>query len=170
MVLEMDTSASPCGTEYSFFMYDFCRPSWDDQKKTMSGKPLKMHNQHGFSVDECRREDWVKDNLFIRQPKVVKWTKEYAIDRYASYGPMPFEIERIHFTTRAEYSTQNRFMHIPTLTVGKRVLIRSKNNPAYSAEIELWQACLIPACFEDYEVINLSEGTCTLVLIRWKKG
>jgi len=170
MVLEMDTSASPCGTEYSYFMYDFCRPSWDDTKKSMTGKPLKMHTKHGFNVDECRRENWVKENLFIRQPKVIHWTKEFAIDRYNSYGPMPFEIERIHFTKRAEYSTYGKFMHIPTLTVGNNVLIRSKKNQEYSTSIDIWQACLIPACFGDYEIINLSEGLCTLVLIRWKIG
>jgi len=170
MVLEMDTSASPCGTEYSFFTYDFCRPTWNDEKQTMTGKPMKMHNHHGFNMDEARREDWVKNNLFIRQPDVIKWTKEYAIDRYKSYDPMPFEIERIHFANRAEYDTLGRFMHIPTLTVGKRVLIRSLSNPAYQTEIDIWQACLIPASFEKYEIINLSEGMCTLVYIRWKKG
>jgi hypothetical protein len=59
-------------------MYDFCRPSWDDQKKTMTGKPVKMHNEHGFNMDQGRREDWVKDKLRA-VPKVVKWTKDFYI-------------------------------------------------------------------------------------------
>jgi hypothetical protein len=170
MVLEMDTSASPCGTEYSFFTYDFMRPSWDDNTKTMTAKPMNMHLEHGFDNDKWRTEAYVKDNLYVRQPDVIKWTKEYAIDRYKVIKEMPFEIERIHFSTRAEYDTQGKFMHIPTLTVGKKVKIRSLANPEWETELDQWQACMIPAGFGKYEVINMNEGACTLVLIRWRKG
>jgi len=170
MVFEMDTSASPCGTEYSFFTYDFMRPSWDDVKKTMTAKPMNMHLDHGFHNDKWRTDAFVKDNLFIRQPDVIKWTKEYSIDRFKTVKEMPFEIERINFTKRAEYDTLGKFMHIPTLTVGKRVKIRSLTHPEFETEIDLWQACLIPAGFGKYECINMSQGACTLVLIRWRKG
>jgi len=170
MVLEMDTSASPCGTEYSFFTYDFMRPSWDDNTKTMTAKPMNMHLEHGFDNEKWRTEGYVRDNLYVRQPDVIKWTKEYAIDRYRMTKEMPFEIERIHFNTRAEYDTQGKFMHIPTLTVGRRVKIRSLHNPEFEAEIDQWQACLIPAGFGNYEIVNLAEGACTLVLIRWRKA
>jgi len=57
MVLEMDTCPSIAGTEYSFFMYDFMRLSWDDTTKTMTGKPVKMNLDHGFDMDHFRRED-----------------------------------------------------------------------------------------------------------------
>jgi len=170
MVLEMDTSASPCGTEYSFFTYDFMRPSWDDNTKTMTAKPMNMHLEHGFDSEKWRKEEYVKNNLYVRQPDVIKWTKEYAIDRYKMIKEMPFEIERIHFTTRAEYDTFGKFMHIPTLTVGKKVKIRSLSNPEWETELDQWQACMIPAGFGKYEVINMAEGACTLVLIRWRKG
>ena len=170
MVLEMDTSASPCGTEYSFFTYDFMRLSWDDNTKTMTAKPMSMHLEHGFDNDKWRTEDYVKDNLYVRQPDVIKWTKEYAIDRYKMIKEMPFEIERIHFTNRAEYDTFGKFMHIPTLTVGSRVKIRSLTNPEWETELDQWQACMIPAGYGKYEVINMAGGACTLVLIRWKKG
>jgi hypothetical protein len=170
MVLEMDTSASPCGTEYSFFTYDFMRPSWDDVKKTMTAKPMNMHLEHGFDNDKWRTETYVRDHLYVRQPDVIKWTKEYAIDRYKMISEMPFEIERIHFTKRAEYDTFGKFMHIPTLTVGSRVKIRSLSNPEWETELDQWQACLIPAGFGKYECINMNEGACTLVLIRWRKG
>ena len=42
MVLEMDTCPSVAATEYSFFMYDFARSSWDDRTKTMTGKPADL--------------------------------------------------------------------------------------------------------------------------------
>jgi len=170
MVLEMDTSASPCGTEYSFFTYDFMRPSWDDTTKTMTAKPMSMHLEHGFDNDKWRTEAYVKEKLYIRQPEVIKWTKEYAIDRYRMIKEMPFEIERLHFTTRGVYDTFGKFMHIPTLTVGKKVKIRSLTNPEWETELDQWQACMIPAGFGEYEVINLGEGACTLVYIRWRKG
>lgn len=169
MVLEMDTVPSIAGTEYSFFMYDFMRPSWDDTTKTMTGKPVNMQLDHGFDTDQTRREDWVDKHLRAK-PEVVKWTKEYFIDRYSSYGPMPFEIERIHFYKSAEYSTEGKFCHIVTLTIGENVTIRSKSNPDYHTDINLFQSAVVPACFGDYEIINTRGGFCTVALIRWKKG
>ncbi|MGI6112947.1 MAG: hypothetical protein ACOYEJ_02355 [Mahellales bacterium] len=169
MVLEMDTCPSIAGTEYSFFLYDYVRNSWDDKTKTMTGKPVKMHLEHGFNMEQWRRENWVKDHL-LAKPKVIKWTKEYSMDRYSSYGPMPFEIERFHFKEVAQNDTQGRFMHIVTLTVGDRVEIRSKNNPELKTEIELFQSAIVPACFGEYEFINMTQGQCTVVQLRWKKG
>jgi len=169
MVLEMDTCPSVCGAEYSFFAYDFCRPTWDDKTKTMTGKPMNMHMEHAFDNERYCRENWVKENLCAR-PAIVKWTKEYWIDRYDSHGPMPFEIERIHFDKRAEYSTEGKFFHAVTLAIGQRVAIRSKADRSRVCEIDHFQAALIPAGFGDYEVVNLHEGHCQLVLWRWKTG
>ena len=169
MVLEMDTCPSVCGCEYSFFAYDFCRPTWDDTTKTMTGKPMSMHLEHAFDNNRYCRENWVKENLRAT-PEIVKWTKEYWIDRYSSYGPMPFEIERIHFDQHAEYSTGGKYLHAATVAVGTRVRIRSKANPELTCEIDHFQTALIPAGFGDYEIEHLAEGRCTLVLWRWKKG
>jgi hypothetical protein len=170
MILEMDTSASPCGTEYSFFTYDFMRNSWDDNAKSMTGKPMNMHLEHGFNNEKWRDENWVNKHLRLRQSEVVRWDKECSLDRYQMVKEMPFQIERLHFTEKGKHDTEGKFMHIPTLTVGKRVKIRSINNPELETEINQWQACLIPASFGEYECINMSEGACTLVYIRWRKG
>ena len=169
MVIEMDTVPSVAGTEYSFFGYDFVRPTWDDKAKTMTAKPMRMHLDHYFGHDQGRRASWVKDHLRAR-PKVVKWTHDYWLDRYDTLPMMPFEIERLHFTKRAEYDTQGKFMHMVTLATGERVTIQSKSNPDLKADIEWFQSAAIPACFGEYEIINLHEGFCTIVLIRWKKG
>jgi len=169
MVLEMDTCPSIAGTEYSFFMYDFARNSWDDKTKTMTGKPVKMHLDHGFNMDKWRREHWVKDNLRAVS-KVIKWTKAYAVDQYSSLSEMPFHIERFHFKQTAQNDTEGKFMHIVTLTVGDRVKIRSKNNPEMETEIEWFQSAIVPACFGEYEFVNVQEGFCTVVQLRWKKG
>lgn len=169
MVLEMDTCPSIAATEYSFFMYDFARPSWDDTTKTMTGRPVRMHPDHGFATEKWVRAGWVKDHLRAR-PRVVRWTPEYMLDRYTSDPRMPFEIERLHFDTRAEYDTEGKFMHIVTLTVGREVTIRSKANPAYRNTIRRWQSALVPAGFGAYEYLNEDGGACTVVLMRWKKG
>lgn len=169
MVLEMDTCPSVAATEYSFFMYDFARPSWDDKTKTMTGKPCKMHLDHGFAMDRYCRASWVKDNLRAR-PTVVKWTKEYQMDRYTSDPRMPFEVERYHFENRADADTAGQFMHIVTLTVGKEVTIRSKRDPEKRNTIRKWQSALVPACFGEYEFINPDGGFCTVVQLRWKKA
>lgn len=169
MVLEMDTCPSIAGTEYSFFQYDFARNSWDDGKKSMTGRPLKMHLEHGFDNEKWRRERWVKDHLLAR-PEVMKWTRDYSFEQYTSVPEMPFEIERFHFSEKAENHTHGRFMHILTLTVGERVRIVSKTNPERSAEIELFQSAVVPAAFGQYRVENLAGGRCTVVQLRWKKG
>jgi hypothetical protein len=167
MILEMDTSPSVSGTEYSFFEYDFCRPTWNDEKKSMTAKPMKLHIEHGFDNDQWRRETWVKENMRVR-PKVVKWTKEYYLDRYDSYGPMPFVIERLHFTERAENDTEGKYLQILTLAQGKRVMLRSMSNPELTCGIEWLQSVNVPACFGKYEIVNQHEGMCTVVQLRWK--
>jgi hypothetical protein len=169
MVLEMDTCPSIAATEYSFFMYDFARHSWDDKTKTMTGKPCRMHLDHGFATDKWVRESWVKDHLRARA-KVVKWTKDYTLDRYSTDPRMPFEIERFHFTERADNDTLGRFLHIVTLTAGNEVTIRSKANPARCNTIRKFQSALVPACFGDYEFVNSDGGACTVVQLRWKRG
>ena len=169
MVLEMDTCPSIAGTEYSFFTYDFARPSWDDEKKTMTGPKVKMHIEHGFDNEKWCRENWVKENL-LAKAKVVKWTKDYWMDRYASLPNMPFHIERFYFKEFAENDTEGKFMHIVTLTVGERIKIRSKSKPELETEVDWFQSAIVPACFGKYEFINLSKGQCTVVQLRWKKG
>lgn len=169
MVLEMDTCPSIAGTEYSFFTYDFARNSWDDNTKTMTGKPLKMHLEHSFDNDKFRRAEWVKNHL-LAKPKVTEWTREYCRDQYESLPEMPFHIERLHFYNRGENDTQMRFLHILTLTVGEKVIVRSKSDPRYHTDIELFQSVVVPASFGEYEVINASKGFCTVVQLRWKEG
>ena len=169
MVLEMDTCPSIAGTEYSFFLYDFARNSWNDSTKTMTAKPLKMNLGHGFNNEKWRRENWVKDNL-IAKPKVTEWTKEYCKEQYSSVSEMPFEIERFHFYKKAYNNTEKKFMHIVTLTVGERIKIRSKVNIELETEIELFQSAVIPAAFGEYEFVNMNGGQCTVVQLRWKKG
>jgi len=168
MVLEMDTCPSVAATEYSFFEYDFARNSWDDNSKTMTAKPMKMHIEHSFDNEKWQRESWVKKNLLVR-PKVEKWTKDYKFDRYASVPEMPFEIERFHFYTKAEYSTEHKFAHIVTLTIGKKAIIQSKNNSEYKCDIELFQSAIIPASFGEYEIVSADGGFCEAVVMRWKK-
>jgi hypothetical protein len=169
MVIEMDTVPSVAGTEYSFFGYDFVRPTWDDKKKSMTAKPMRMHLDHYFAMDQARRASWVKEHLRAR-PVVAKWTPDYWLDRYTTLPMMPFEIERLNFVKRAVHDTQGKFMHLVTLATGERVAIQSLSNPECRTEIEWFQSAAIPACFGEYEVVNLREGFCTLVLIRWKKG
>lgn len=169
MVLEMDTNPSINGTEYSFFEYDFARPSWDDEAKSMTGKPLKMHLEHGRNMEKTRRASWVKDNL-LSTPKVVKWTKEYFVEQYKTTPVMPYHVERIHFEKCGEYSTEGKFMHMLTLTVGSKVTVRSKENSKFAAVCDKFQTLVIPASFGDYEILNEEGGRVTCVIQRWKEG
>jgi hypothetical protein len=167
MVLEMDTCPSIAGTEYSFFSYDFARNSWDDAVKSMTGKPLKMHMDHSCNNTKWRREDYV-DKKLRAKPEVIKWTKEYYVDRYSSVPEMPFDVERIFFYKRAEYSTEGKYVHIVTLTAGENMVIRSKKEPSFKTDINLFQSAVIPASFGEYELINSKGGQCTAVVFHWK--
>jgi len=169
MVLEMDTSPAIAGTEYSFFQYDFARNSWDDNTKTMTGKPLKMHLEHAFDNERYRRESFVKSHLRAR-PEIVKWTKEYYVDKYSSLNEMPFDVERIFFDKRAEYSTEGKYLQLLTLTVGHNVTVRSKSDPTKCARIERLQCVAMPACLGDYEIISEDGSACTIVLFHLREG
>jgi hypothetical protein len=169
MVLEMDTCPSVCGAEYSFFGYDFCRPTWDDKTKTMTAKPMKMHLDHNFDNNQWHRESWVKENLRPRA-RIIKWTKNYWIDRFDSYASMPFEIERIHFNEFGEYTTDKKYLHAITLTQGENVVIQSVENPQYQTNIDFYQSSIIPAGLGAYKLINQKSGRCSVVIWRLKRG
>ena len=169
MVLEMDTCGNAAGGEYSFFGYDFMRPTWDDKAGTMTGKPMKMHLDRYFSIDKCCRASYVRDHLKPRA-KIVKWTKEYYMDRFDTLPQMPFEIERLFFTERAVYTTQGKFLQAVTLTQGSGAVIRSLAHPERQTRLERLQCALVPACFGDYEIVADHPGSSTAVLWRLKQG
>jgi hypothetical protein len=169
MILEMDTGPSVAGTEYSFFTYDFARHTWDDKAKSMTAPPMRMHLEHSFRNNKWHREKYVQENLRAR-PVVVLGDGDTRMDRYTSVPEMPFEIERFVFTKPMAHSTDGRYLQIPTLTVGKQVIIRSKSHPELETTLDFLQACLIPAGFGDYEFISPDGRECTVVMIRLKKA
>ena len=169
MILEMDTGPSVAGTEYSFFTYDFARCTWDDRSKSMTAPPMKMHLEHSFRNNKWRREKYVQEHLRAR-PVVVRGDGDTRMDRYTTVQEMPFEIERFVFTKPISHSTEGRFLQIPTLTVGKSVIIRSRKDPTRQTSLDFLRACLIPAGFGDYEFISPDGSQCTVVLIRLKKA
>jgi hypothetical protein len=169
MILEMDTGPSVAGTEYSFFTYDFARNTWDDNAKTMTGKPMKMHLKHSFDNQKWVREARVQAYHRAR-PIAIDGNGKYRKDRYTTLPEMPFHIERIFFEERAENDTEGKYMQIATLTEGKRVTIRSLEHPEYSTTIECLQACVIPAGFGKHEFINEDGSHAMVVLLRLKNG
>ncbi len=169
MILEMDTGPSVAGTEYSFFTYDFARHTWDDKAKSMTGPRMKIHLEHSFRNNRWRREKYVAENLRAR-PVVVRGNGKTRMDRYTSVSEMPFEIERFVFNNSMAHTTDGRFLQIPTLTVGKKVIIRSKSDPTRETTLDFLQACLVPAGFGDYEFISPDGTECTVVMIRLKKA
>ena len=128
---------------------------------------MKMHIEHSFRNNKWRREKYVQEHLRAR-PVVVRGDGDTRMDRFTSMDEMPFEIERFVFTKPMAHSTGGKYLQIPTLTVGKTAIIRSKKDPALQTTIEFLQACLIPAGFGDYEFISPDGSQCTIVMIRLK--
>jgi hypothetical protein len=168
MILEMDTGPSVAGTEYSFFTYDFARKTWDDKAKSMTAPPMRMHLEHSFRNNKWRREKYVEERLRAR-PAVVKGDGDTRMDRFSSLPEMPFEIERFVFSKPMAHSTEGKYLQIPTLTVGKSVIVRSKSDPSKQTSLDYLQACLIPAAFGDYEFLSPDGSQVTVVMIRLKK-
>ena len=169
MILEMDTGPSVAGTEYSFFTYDFARHTWDDTAKSMTAPPMKMHLEHSFRNNKWRREKYVQEHLRAR-PVVIDGDGDTRHDRFTTISEMPFEIERFIFNKPMRHTTDGRFLQIPTLTVGKKVVIRSLSDPSLETTLDFLQACLVPAGFGDYEFINPDGTECTVVMIRLKNA
>lgn len=169
MILEMDTGPSVAGTEYSFFTYDFARHTWDDTAKSMTAPPMKMHLEHSFRNNKWRREKYVREHLRAR-PVVIDGDGDTRHDRFTTISEMPFEIERFVFNKPMRHTTDGRFLQIPTLTVGKKVLIRSLSDPSLETSLDFLQACLVPAGFGEYEFINPDGTECTIVMIRLKNA
>lgn len=169
MILEMDTGPSVAGTEYSFFTFDFARKTWDDEKKEMTAPPLRMHLEHAFDNNKFIRETRVK-NTHRARPVTIDGNGKFRKDQYTTIPEMPFHIERIFFEQQAENDTEGKYMHIVTLSEGKHVTIRSKENPEYSTTIERLQSCVIPAGFGKHEYINQDGTHAMVVLIRLKKS
>ena len=169
MILEMDTGPSVAGTEYSFFTYDFARSTWDDDKKTMTAKPMRMHLDHSFANQKWIRETRAKE-FHRARPIAVDGNGKFRKDQYTTIPEQPFHIERIFLEERAENDTEGKYMQIVTLTEGKRVTIRSLNNPEYTATIERLQSCILPAGLGRHEYINEDGSHAMVVIIRLKKG
>jgi hypothetical protein len=170
MVLEMDTCPSSQGTEYSFFLYDYCRNTWDDRTKTWTGKPVKLQVEHG--IRQCRfgrKEKWVAENI-RPMPVVVRKGDGWSEEQFKSYRPMPYHIERLNFDRRFETDTRGRFFHFLCLTRGTRAAIRSIAHPERQIELEYIQCTVIPAGFGKYECVNLGNTPCTITRQRWKLG
>lgn len=171
MILEMDTGPSKQETEYSFFIYDYLRNTWDDDKKEMTGKPSNLQIKHGFA--QCRwnrNENWVKNHA-LSKTKIIASGNGWSKEQFSSYYSMPFLIERLNFKERVKNDTLGRFCHAICLTKGNRVIVRSTENQELQIELEYIQLALIPAAFGEYECINIGNTEqCTIVIERWKKG
>lgn len=166
----MDTHPSKQATEYSFFLYDYLRNTWNDDKKSMSGKPIKLHLKHGFEqISWDRRENWVERNLFPKT-EVIRNGKGWSEEQFILLSGYPYCIERLNFENRIETDTHAKFFHFLCLTKGERVLIKSIENPERRIELKYIQCTVIPASFGKYECINIGKKPCSLMRQRWKKG
>jgi hypothetical protein len=169
MILEMDTGPSVAGTEYSFFTYDFARPTWDDHAKTMTAPPMKMHTTHSFDNHKWIRKSRVESHHRAR-PIAIDGDGKFRKDQYTSLPEMPFHIERVFMEKRAVNDTEGKYMHIATLTEGSRVTVRSLAHPERETTIDRLQACTIPAGMGEYEFVNLDGSHAMVVILRLKQG
>jgi hypothetical protein len=169
MILEMDTGPSVAGTEYSFFSFDFARPTWDDTAKTMTAKPMNMHLDHAIRNNRWIRESRVQSHHRAR-PVTQDGNGKFRLDQYTTIPEMPFHIERVYLESEAINDTEGKYMQICTLVEGNEVTIECVDDPSKKTTIERLQACILPAGLGKHRYVHNGTGHALVVIIRMKKG
>ncbi len=170
IVVEMDTCPSISGTEYSFFVYDYQRPTFNDKEKAFTGNPSKTQVKHGLAQTRWfMKEKWVEKNL-RKRPKTIRSGSGWSEEKYDSYRPMPYDIGKLNFDKKIEHNTKGKFLYC-CLVKGERAKIKSVKHPDRMIELEYLQSTVIPASFGEFECINISKDpSCSLVMQYWKRG
>jgi len=162
IILEIDTNPSRESTEYSFYLYDYCRPNYNYQKNDFTGRPAKLQIEHSLAVMRRNR----RQNFMATQcrpgPVCLRQGEDWREMSFPMYYNMPYQINRFEFQTKIEDDTRDMF-HCLSLTFGSRTRVYSKRDPSNNFILEDCDTIVVPACFGEYVCENLGEGRCEIV-------
>jgi hypothetical protein len=162
IILEIDTNPSRESTEYSFYLYDYCRPTFNYEKNDFTGKPLKLTLEHSLAILRRNRREQFMAKHARPAPVCVRSGGDWREMSFPMYYNMPYQINRLEFKTRIEDDTSDLF-HCLALTLGQRVRVRSLSNPSHELILEDCDNIVLPACFGRYECVNLGDGPCEVI-------
>jgi hypothetical protein len=162
VILEIDTNPSRESTEYSFYLYDYCRPTFNYEKNDFSGRPAKLQIEHSLAVlRRNRREAFMAQNC-RPSPVCIRQGEDWREVSFPMYYNMPYQINRLEFSGQIEDDTADMF-HCLALTLGSSVRVSSKKTPSNNFILEDCDVIVVPACFGPYICENLGEGSCEII-------
>jgi hypothetical protein len=162
IILEIDTNPSRESTEYSFYLYDYCRPTFNYQRHDFSGRPAKLQIEHGLAIlRRNRRQSFMADQCRPR-PTCVRQGADWREMSFPMYCNMPYQINRFEFHAKIEDDTRDMF-HCLSLTLGRKVRIYAKRDPSNAIVLEDCDSIVLPACFGEYICENRGEGPCEII-------
>lgn len=162
VILEIDTNPSRESTEYSFYLYDYCRPNFNYQTNELTGSPLKMTMEHSLAtLQRNRRQDFMAEKC-RPAPFTLREGTGWREVSFPMCDEMPYQVNRFEFSDRIEDHTNDLF-HCLSLTLGSKVKVSSKQNPSKYFIMGDCDTIIIPACFGEYVCENLAGGTCEIV-------
>ena len=162
VILEIDTNPSRESTEYSFFLYDFCRPCWNYQKNDMTGKPLRLHVEHGLAIMRRNRRQKFMSEKIRPAPVAIRSGDGWREMSFPMYYNMPYQINRFEFLKKIEDDTKDMF-HCLSLTRGTKARVSSLRDSGNNLVLEDCDTIVLPACFGPYELENLGDGQCEVI-------
>ena len=162
VILEIDTNPSRESTEYSFFLYDYCRPTWNYHRNDMTGQPLRLTVDHSLAIMRRNRRQKFMAKKCRPAPVCVRSGEDWREVSFPMYYNMPYQINRLEFQAKIEDDTDDMF-HCLALTLGNKARVYSKLDPSNEFILEDCDNIVLPACFGEYICENLGQGRCEIV-------
>jgi hypothetical protein len=162
VIMEIDTNPSRESTEYSFMLYDYCRPCWNYQSNDMTGKPLRLQVDRSLEVMRRNRKQQLMAEKCRAAPVLLRSGEGWREVSFPMYYNMPYQINRFEFLTKIEDDTRDMF-HCLALTLGRKARVHSKHDPSKEFILEDCDNIVLPACFGEYVCENLSDGPCQII-------
>lgn len=162
IILEIDTNPSRESTEYSFYLYDYCRPTFNYAANDLSGPPARLQLNHGLASLRRNRKKTFMEQYLRPAPVCVRSGSGWREMSFPMYFNMPYQVNRLEFSTRIEDDTAG-FFHCLALTSGHHVRVVSLTDPSRSFTLGYCQNIVVPASFGPYVCENLSGGECEVV-------
>lgn len=164
IILEIDTNPSRESTEYSFYLYDYCRPNFNYEKGDFTGRAAKLHLGHALAQLRRNRKQKFMARHLRPGPVCLRRGADWREMSFPMYYNMPYQVNRLEFETVIEDDTNDQF-HCLSLTAGSNVRVSSKRDPSKFFLMEDCDSIVIPASFGEYICENKGGGSCEVVKV-----
>lgn len=162
MIMEIDTNPSRESTEYSFYLYDYCRPNYNYETHDMTGNPARLHLKHGLAVMRRNRKQDFMRRYARPEPEVLRQGDGWREVSFPMYFNMPYQVNRLEFTGEVRDDTAGLF-HMLALTKGASARVYQVSDPSNGFEMAFCDNVVLPASFGPYAIENTGGGGCEVV-------